>query len=221
MSAMLARTPRTVLAGFLLAAVLVLTLLPPATTPAHAASATVREAQTILNDLGYPAGPVDGIDGRQTRRGLCAWRRLEGRATHRGPLTTAELKSLRKTTRLPTASAGRGVTVDKTCQTVYYRQDSRWRKVLRASTGRSGLPKRGSYTITRKRSGWHTSSLYPASSPNMYNALYFSGAIALHGSRDVPTYPASAGCVRVTPKGADYLFARIKVGHPVRVIGAY
>jgi hypothetical protein len=40
-------------------------------------------------------GPVDGVDGPQTRRGLCAWRRLEGRTAHRGPLTSAELKAIR------------------------------------------------------------------------------------------------------------------------------
>jgi hypothetical protein len=207
--------------AFVLAATLLLTLVSPVAPPADASTSAVREAQQLLNDLGYPSGPVDGIDGRQTRRGLCAWRRLEGRETHRGPLTSAELKALRDTTRLPKASAGRGVTVDKTCQTVYFRQDGRWRRVLRASTGKGGLPRRGDYTITRKRAGWHTSSLYPAPSPNMYNSMYFSGAIAIHGSRDVPTYPASSGCVRVTRKGADYLFARLKVGDPVKVIGAY
>ena len=212
---------RVAVLASVVAATLLLLLVPPRATPADASTTAVREAQQLLNDLGYPAGPVDGLDGRQTRRGLCAWRRLEGRETHRGPLASSELPALRATTRLPRASAGRSVTVDRTCQTVYYRQDGRWRKVLRASTGKGGLPNRGAYAITRKRAGWHTSSLYPASSPNMYNSMYFSGAIAIHGSRDVPTHPASSGCVRVTPKGADYLFARVKVGDPVKVIGAY
>jgi hypothetical protein len=206
---------------FCLAVTVLLTVVPPGAAPAEASSAAVREAQSILDGLGYPVGPVDGLDGNQTRRGLCAWRRLEGRETHRGPLTSSELKALRATTRLPSASAGRGVTVDRTCQTVYYREDGRWRKVLRASTGKGGLPRKGNYTTTRKRAGWHTSTLYPAASPNMYNSMYFSGVIAIHGSRVVPTYPASAGCVRVTPKGADYLFARVRVGDPVRVIGTY
>ena len=182
----------------------------------------VREAQGLLGELGYPAGPIDGIDGPQTRRGLCAWRRLEGRTAHRGPVTSAEVKALRKTKGLPAAaSGGRGVTVDRTCQTVYYREGGRWRKVLRASTGSGGLPRVGSYRIQRTRAGWHTSTIYPASSPNMYNTLYFDGAIAIHGARQVPTYPASKGCVRVTPKGADYLFARLRVGDPIKVIGRY
>jgi lipoprotein-anchoring transpeptidase ErfK/SrfK len=192
--------------------------------PAEAASgsAAVREAQTKLSQLGYPVGPIDGIDGARNRQGLCAWRRLEGRTVSRAALTSSDLKAIRATTRLPNATKGRGVTVDRTCQTVYYRQDGRWRKVLIASTGSSGtLPRKGDYQVQRKRAGWHTSSLYPASSPNMYNTLYFDRAIAIHGSKSVPAYPASKGCVRVTPKGADYLFARMKVGDPVRVIGRW
>jgi len=184
-------------------------------------SSNVRDAQTRLQQLGYPAGTVDGIDGPQTRRGLCAWRRLEGRTAHRGPLASGELKALRNTKGLPTTGSGRGVTVDKTCQTVYYRQAGRWQKVMRASTGSDGLPRVGSYKIERTRAGWHTSTLYPAPSPNMYNTLYFRGAIAIHGSHQVPTYPASKGCVRVTPKDADYLFARLRVGSPVKVIGKF
>jgi len=184
-------------------------------------SSNVREAQTRLQQLGYPVGTVDGIEGPQMRRGLCAWRRLEGRTAHRGPLSSAELKALRKTPGLPAAGSGRGVTIDKTCQAVYYRDGGRWQKVVRASTGSGGLPRVGSYTIQRTRAGWHTSTLYPAPSPNMYNTLYFHGAIAIHGARQVPTYPASKGCVRVTPKDADYLFARLRIGDPIKVVGSY
>jgi hypothetical protein len=189
---------------------------------ASTGSAAVREAQTLLNRLGYPAGPVDGIDGARTRQGLCAWRRLEGRTTSRAPLTAAELRALRTTTALPRATSGRGASVDRTCQVVFYRNDGRWQKVLPASTGSSGtLPRVGHYRIQRTRAGWHTSTLYSASQPNMYNSMYFDGAIAIHGARHVPPYPASKGCVRVSPNGADWLFARLRVGDPIRVIGRY
>jgi lipoprotein-anchoring transpeptidase ErfK/SrfK len=213
-------------------AVLLLTMLLAVTTllagagvrPAEAATAdpAIREAQALLNALGYPVGKVDGVDGPRTRQGLCAWRRLEGHGTSRKPMTSGELKSIRATTQLPAAAQGRGVTVDRTCQTVYYRQDGRWQRVLIASTGSTGtLPRKGDYKIQRMRAGWHTSSLYWAPTPNMYNSMYFSGSIAIHGSNSVPATPASKGCVRVTPKGADYLFARVKVGTPVKVIGTW
>jgi lipoprotein-anchoring transpeptidase ErfK/SrfK len=210
---------RLILIGLLALALLTATGLGDAAEAATVSE--VREAQILLNQLGYPAGVVDGVDGAQTRRGLCAWRRLEGRTASRGPRTTTEQKALRKSERLPAATAGRGVTVDKTCQTVYYRDGGRWQKVLKASTGSGGLPRVASYKVERTWAGWHTSSKYPSSSPNMYNTLYFSGSIAIHGSKQVPTYPASHGCVRVTTKGADYLFARLRVGDPVRVIGSF
>ncbi|MFO7960956.1 MAG: ubiquitin-like domain-containing protein [Nitriliruptoraceae bacterium] len=182
----------------------------------------VREAQQLLADLGYPVGPVDGIEGPQTRRALCAWRRLEGREVSRRSLQDGELTTLRASDGLPAAnSSGRGVTVDNTCQVLYLRQDGRWQHVHPVSTGTDGLPRAGSYTISWKRPGWHTSSLYPASQPNMYNSMYFHGAIAIHGSRHVPPRPASAGCVRVTPTAADQLFEILQVGDPVRVIGAW
>jgi uncharacterized protein YabE (DUF348 family) len=185
------------------------------------ASGQVREAQRLLADFGYPVGPVDGVDGAKTRRGLCAWRRLEGHDVSRRALQPGELEALRATSGLPAAPSGRGVTVDRSCQVVYYRQDGRWQHVHRASTGTGGLPRAGSYVIERTRAGWHTSTLYPAATPNMYNSLYFHDAIAIHGSHEVPAYPASAGCVRVTPQAADQLFGDLRIGDPVRVIGAY
>ena len=187
----------------------------PAPTP-------VREAQQLLTDLGYPAGPDDGVEGPQTRRALCAWRRLEGREVSRRSLQAGEVEALRASDGLPAArTSGRGVTVDRTCQVLYLRQDGRWQHVYRASTGEGGLPRADTYTISRKREGWHTSSLYPAPEPNMYNTMYFHGAIAIHGSHHVPPHPASAGCVRVTPSAADQLFATLQVGDAVRVIGTW
>ena len=167
-------------------------------------------------------GPVDGIDGPQTRRALCAWRWLEGHDARRAGLQPGDIQALRATSGLPAADAGgRGVTVDRTCQVLYYRQDGRWQHVHQASTGADGLPRPGSYSIQRTRAGWHTSTLYPAPQPNMYNSLYIRGAIAIHGSNHVPPHPASAGCVRVTPEAADHLFASLRIGDPVEVIGSH
>lgn len=181
----------------------------------------LREAQALLDDLGYPAGPVDGIDGPKTRRGLCAWRRLEGHDVSREPLQAGELEALRATAGLPQAPAGRGVLVDRTCQTLVYRAEGTWQAVYAASTGIDGLPGVGSYHLRWTRPGWHTSTLYPAPEPNMYNSMYFHGAIAIHGARHVPPRPASAGCVRVTPEVADRLYADLAVGDPVEVVGSY
>jgi peptidoglycan hydrolase-like protein with peptidoglycan-binding domain len=217
------RAGRTAALSLTLLMVLTTLLAGVGVRPAEASTAaTIREVQTKLASLGYPVGAIDGVDGPRTRQGLCAWRRLEGLGGSRRKVTSEEVAALRATTTLPKAAKGRGVTVDRLCQTVYYRQDGRWARVLIASTGADGrLPRKGDYTIQRKRAGWHTSTLYPAPTPNMYNTMYFSGSIAIHGSTSVPVTPASKGCVRVTPQGADYLFARLRVGDPVKVIGSW
>src|SRR2546423_360627 len=48
---------------------------------------------------------------------------------------------------------------------------------------------------------------------------YFNGGVAVHGFPDVPPYPASHGCVRVTDAAMDWLWAtgRTPVGRPVWV----
>lgn len=71
----------------------------------------------------------------------------------------------------------------------------------------SGETPRGEFRIYAKDPGWVQGSL-----GWLYNAMYFDGGFAIHGSTSVPDYPASHGCVRVTIDAADELFARIPVG---------
>lgn len=198
-----------------------LALLAPA-APA-AADARFRAVEQHLRDLGYPVGEVDGVQDGASLRALCAWRRLSGAAAHRGGIRSSEYDRILATTGLPAvARTSTHLVADRTCQVVTYRSDGRVGRVLAASTGRPGKETpTGVFSVTRKRSGWHTSTLYPAPQPNMYNTLYFNGPIAVHGSRDVPTEPASSGCVRVTPGGADFLFPRVPVGTRVEVIGTW
>ena len=188
-----------------------------------AADTSLRAVEQHLRDLGYPVGTVDGVQDGHTLRALCAWRRLSGRNAHRGGIQAAEYERILATRGLPSVSrTGRHLVVDRTCQVVTYRADGRVQRVFAASTGRPGKETpTGAFSVYRKRAGWHTSTLYPAPQPNMYNTLYFNGAVALHGAREVPTEPASSGCVRVTPAVADFLFPRVPIGARVEVIGAW
>jgi hypothetical protein len=193
---------------------------PPA--PAEA-GARLQAVERHLSDLGYPVGGVDGVQDEHTLRALCAWRRLEGYPAHRGGIRSDEYERVLATRGLPSVSrSATHLVVDRTCQVVTYRADGRVRRVFAASTGRAGKETpTGVYSVYRKRAGWHTSTLYPAAQPNMYNTLYFNGAVALHGSNDVPTHPASAGCVRVTPRTADFLYPRVALGTRVEVLGSW
>jgi hypothetical protein len=206
---------------FMLAVAVALSLVVPA-APAGA-EVSFRSVEQRLSDLGYPVGKVDGVQDDHSLRALCAWRRLSGSPAHRGGIRPAEYERILATKGLPSVSrTATHLVVDRTCQVVTYRADGRVRQVFAASTGRPGKETpAGVFSVYRKRAGWHTSTLYPAPQPNMYNTLYFNGAVALHGSRDVPTSPASSGCVRVTPRVADFLFPRVSIGTRVEVVGAW
>jgi hypothetical protein len=188
--------------------------------------ALVREAQAHLIDLGMdglgtriPA--IDGWDGVHLRGALCAFRGIALGTSARGPLTDVDLELLRATAVLPLAHEGRGVVIDRTCQLALYHEDGAWRRIMPTSTGRNGQPYVGEYRVQWKRPGWHTSTLYPARRPNMYNTVYFAGPVALHGSTDVPRRPASAGCARLELDDADFLFERLERGDRVRVVGSW
>lgn len=66
----------------------------PARTGAPAANAQVREAQRLLNALGYEAGPADGRTGARTRAAVRRFQRDRGLADDGriGPATLAALR---------------------------------------------------------------------------------------------------------------------------------
>ena len=195
-------------------------------TPALASvDEDVLEAQQTMNEL-MPRIDLaeDGIDGPRTQQALCGLRRLYGHSdVHRGSLTAADLEVLRSNGALTTPNHGDSyISVDRTCQLVYLAQGGEWVAVMAASTGRAGQETPVmTNTVDWKRPGWHTSSLYPASEPNMYNTVYYHGPYAIHGSHYVPPYPASAGCVRLSPADADFVFERVHPGMFISVYGSF
>lgn len=196
-------------------------------SPAEAVSKKrITETQENLRRLGIRVA-VDGIEGPRTRQGVCAARRLlRYKPVSRNRITRKDVRALRNADRLPKPRNGNNyLSVDRTCQMLYQAKGGTWKRVLKASTGKPGhrTPK-GEYTITWRWPGWHDSSQYPSDSGNgnMYNSMYFkSGGYAVHGSRSVPWYPASHGCVRVTVRSADKLYASVPVGTKVHIYGRF
>jgi hypothetical protein len=70
----------------------------------------------------------------------------------------------------------------------------------------------GIFKIYMKRPGWVDIPL-----GRVYNMLSFNSGIAIHGFQDVPSKPASHGCVRVPMHIAEYLPDWLKVGDQVFV----
>ena len=142
------------------------------------------------------------------------------------------------------------VVVQETCQVMFYAESGRYQRVMATSTGDDRYDKDRAtpnntynldYTKTRDfdNTGWTCSTIYPESCShhpgvgrfatsgktygNMYNKRRVVGGIFVHGSTSVPTYPASHGCIRVTPADADWMYDH--VGNDARpkiiITGAY
>lgn len=65
----------------------------------------------------------------------------------------------------------------------------------------------GIFTIFRKGDESCKSTIYPigrGGAPMPY-CMFFHGGYALHGSKSVPNYNASHGCVRMSPEDAEWL----------------
>ncbi|MDP4198607.1 MAG: L,D-transpeptidase family protein [Bacteroidota bacterium] len=73
---------------------------------------------------------------------------------------------------------------------------------------------RGNFKVFYKITGWRKSPL-----GLMFDPMYITGGIAVHGSKSVPAKPASHGCIRIPMFAADELFAATPIGTPAIVFG--
>src|SRR6266545_1514961 len=119
--------------------------------------------------------------------------------------------------------SGLHVEADLTLQVIYIVSSGRIQQILDASSasGRTYLSHgsvrrahtpEGSFRIGRKVNGWHRSYL-----GLMYRPAYFDGPYAIHGVPNVPPYPASHGCIRVTTASMDAIYSKLVPGTRVLV----
>jgi lipoprotein-anchoring transpeptidase ErfK/SrfK len=117
------------------------------------------------------------------------------------------------------SNTGTLVEVDKSKQLVFVIREGVVDWILNASTGtevpydeinkNTGLPERGDsvtrtgvFAVNRERAeGWWEGDL-----GEIYRPKYFDGGIALHGSNNIPAYPASHGCVRLSTDAMDWIW---------------
>jgi hypothetical protein len=164
----------------------------------------ILEAEQRLAELGYWAGPIDGVFDSGSRHALVAFQKVEGRK-RTGKLTSAELASLRLAVRpLPRAGSYAHAEIDLQRQVLFLVGDSgAVTHILPVCTGndksyvdhgqvhRAHTP-RGQFKVIRKIRGTRISSLGLLYYPN-----YIHEGIAIHGSWTMPAYPDSHGCIRI------------------------
>lgn len=112
------------------------------------------------------------------------------------------------------------VEVDKDRQLLFLMNDGRLEWALNVSTGSGqfykernqkdpnrweqgrSLTPSGIFVVDRERAhGWWSGDL-----GEIYRPKYFNGGVAIHGSKAIPNYPASHGCVRVSTAAMDMIW---------------
>jgi peptidoglycan hydrolase-like protein with peptidoglycan-binding domain len=167
--------------------------------------------QRTLRALGY-ATPVTGSYDGGTSRAVLAFRKVNNLGRDGYATTGVYDRVLRRkgAFRLRHPKAGKHVEFDWSSQVVVLAQRGRAWRVYHASSGKASTPTVfGSYRFYSKTPG--------TNAKGMVDSNYFVGGYAIHGYPEVPTYPASHGCIRVPIPNAAAIFAWIRLGDPIFV----
>ena len=183
----------------------------------------VRALQRELTSLHFDVGGVTGIYNFDTAHAVVAFQKVQG-LNRDGVAGTAVFKALDDPRRLalrhPADAQTAGIEVNLHRQVVIYAVNGKIRRILDASTGggyyytgsdgtqQKAITPTGHFHIVYKREGWVTSDL-----GTLYRPAYFNySGYAIHGEGEVPPYPASHGCVRITVPAMDRFNSRFPVG---------
>jgi peptidoglycan hydrolase-like protein with peptidoglycan-binding domain len=196
--------------------------------------ADVRTLQSRLRALHYDVGPKSSYYGWDMVHAVTAFQKVQG--FHRdGVATTRVWKSLTdpKPVHLRHPRSGRyEVEVDLTKQVLAIARNGKVWRILDTSTGGGygytgsdgnpavAITPTGHFSIQYKQTGWQKSKLGEL----FYPSYFTNTGFAIHGEGDtnagsnVPSYPASHGCVRITNSSVlRYFYKVFTVGTPVWV----
>jgi lipoprotein-anchoring transpeptidase ErfK/SrfK len=176
---------------------------------------SVRGVQQRLAELGYLDGSnVSGSLDYLTEQALLAfqgWEDLDRTGTVTGQTQVGLVRASRP--RPSAHRAGKRIEIYTDQGVLLMTEDGEVVRAVHTSTGSLGRTPVGDFHVYAK-------SLYSWSVPFhvwMPYAAYFRGGIAMHQSPDVPSYPASHGCVRLPDGEADRVYRFVDLGTPVTV----
>jgi N-acetylmuramoyl-L-alanine amidase len=185
--------------------------------------AQTRETEQLLSDMGYWTGVVDGRFDPTSRSALIAFQKWERRPVT-GELTLDELEAIRIGASPKAREPGYAhVEVDVDRQVLLLVNGEGVVRVLPVSTGNDkpfddegqksiAYTPRGRFLVYEKVADWEKGML-----GSMYYSNYISGGVAIHGSPNIPSQPASHGCIRVPMFAARELSKQMPVGTIVLV----
>jgi peptidoglycan hydrolase-like protein with peptidoglycan-binding domain len=210
------------------------TTLPPTTRvttplPGFGLGARGPEVKALEDKLAlmhYDVGAVDGYYDGMTVNAVIAFQKVEGMA-RTGRATddvVARVQGAKEPAMMVPGGGALHVEVDIKRQVLLLFENNQLYRVIPVSTGSgkrycvdgdcaTAVTPGGSFRVTWRVKGWHTSRL-----GKLYNPLFFNGGIAIHGSLSVPTYPASHGCVRIPMAPAEWFPSHVPKDTPVYVL---
>ncbi len=179
-----------------------------------ATGAAVTAVQQRLLALGFWLPAVDGVFGSTTQQAVYAFQKWTG-LPRTGTVDLVTHNRLNNAERpVPHSTSGYVIEIDKTRQVLILASGGRAAWVFNASSGSdhpytldgvrySAHTPEGMFSILRQVDGYDRSPLGV-----LYRPKYFTDTgIAVHGYTDVPPYPASHGCVRVSNAAIDFMWS--------------
>ncbi len=166
--------------------------------------------QRGLYELGY-AVPRTGRYDAGTSRAVLAFRKVNGlgRGGYATKTVFSDVLRNRGAFNVRHPKAGRHVEFDWSRQVLaLIGKSGRATRTYHASSGKASTPTVfGRFRFYRRDLG--TNAL------GMVDAAYFIGGYAIHGYKDVPTYPASHGCIRVPVPNARSIRDAVSLGEQI------
>ena len=176
--------------------------------------AAVASVQQRLLDLGFWLPGVTGSFDSVTEQAVFAFQKYTGlsRTGEVDDVTRARLNSASRP--VPRSTSGYVIEIDKTRQVLIVANSGMAVWVFNAASGSdhpyvslgvgyTAHTPEGLFHVIRQVDGFDKSPL-----GELYRPKYFTNTgIAVHGYTDVPPFPASHGCVRVSNAAIDFIWA--------------
>lgn len=168
--------------------------------------------QRGLHELGFAVPRTGSFDGG-TSRAVLAFRKTNGmgRSGFASRRVYSKVLQGRGAFRARYPKAGRHVEFDWSRQVLaLFNRKGRASRVYHASSGKPSTPTVfGRFRFYRRDLG--------TNAKGMVDAAYFIGGYAIHGYKEVPTYAASHGCIRVPVPNARQIRNAVSLGEKIFV----
>ncbi len=180
----------------------------------------VKRLQLRLLELGFWNSGADGEYGLSTKQAVMAFQKWTGlAATSVTDATTAAYLNTTQCKPVAGRTTGDFFEVDKAKQVAFVVREGKVVYTFNVSTGNgkdydeedqlsngrvTGVAKTpvGDFKIYKERD----EKVYEGNLGSLYRPKFVVGGIAVHGSRSIPAYPASHGCIRVANPVMDLIW---------------